>query len=197
MRTGIRNGGPYHGNVPRSVFALAGLALAAGLGYAVLGRAPRRDPRSQAALEGAGAAVDRELAANLELTTMFDQTRQAVVLENGEFATHRALIEGELPREFRGLVELYAALPAAESAMERRGPAGSLPPLDRGIVETWEGDARESQRVLRAAVAAPPRAPWRRAAMALADRLRRDRTAAPANAGERVSAPRRGPRVDR
>ncbi|MDP9264988.1 MAG: hypothetical protein M3O91_02540 [Chloroflexota bacterium] len=159
--------------MPRSLFALAALALGVGVGYALLGRAPRRDAQAQAALEGAVAAVDRELAANLELTTMFDQTRQAVVLENGEFARNRAVIERELPREHRGLAELYAGLPEAESAMERRGPAGSVTPLDRGIVETWEGDARESQRMLRAAVAAPPTPAWRRAALALADRLGR------------------------
>ena len=34
------------------------------------------------ALQRAVAAVDRELAADLEMTTMFDQTRQAVVLES-------------------------------------------------------------------------------------------------------------------
>ncbi|MFN2519981.1 MAG: hypothetical protein ABR525_02935 [Candidatus Limnocylindria bacterium] len=159
--------------MPRSAFLLGGLALGAGLGYALLGRAPRRDPETQAALARAVAAVDRELAGNLEMTTMFDQTRQAVILENGEFARNSAMIERELPEEHRELAVLYAALPEAESAMERRGPAGSVTPADRAIVETWEGDAREAQRGLRAALSAPTPTTWRRAASALAARLRR------------------------
>ena len=47
--------------------------------------------------------------------------------------------------------------PATESAMERRGPAGSLRPQDRALIETWEGDVRVAQLSLRqAARRAPP-----------------------------------------
>ena len=176
--------------MPRSAFLLGALAVGAGLGYAVLGRARPRDPEAQAELEVAVAAVDRELAANLEMTTMFDQTRQAVVLENGEFARHATVIERELPAEHRGLAGLYAALPEAESAMERRGPAGSVTPADRAIVETWEGDARDAQRVLRAALAAPPMPRWRGFASALAARVRRAPLLASVS-GEPPAAPRR------
>jgi hypothetical protein len=44
--------------------------------------------------------------------------------------------------------------------MERRGPANSLRPDDRLLIEAWEGDAREAQRALRAALAAPPPSGW-------------------------------------
>jgi hypothetical protein len=33
--------------------------------------------------------------------------------------------------------------------MERRGPANTLKDADRDIVQRWEGDAREAQRLLR------------------------------------------------
>lgn len=178
--------------MPRSALALAALALGAGIGYLLLGRRPRRDPAAQAALEDAVAAVDRELAGNLELTTMFDQTRQAVVLENGEFARNRAVLESELPRVYRGIADLYAALPAAESAMERRGPAGSVTPADRAIIETWEGDARESQRTLRLAVETPPGSVWVRALGALAGWLRRRSSVSRARGGVEVSGARSG-----
>jgi hypothetical protein len=45
-----------------------------------------------------------------------------------------------------------------ESAMERRGPANSLRPEDRGLIEAWEGDAREVQHSLRAVLDARPAA---------------------------------------
>jgi hypothetical protein len=90
------------------------------------------------------------------MLAMFDQTRQAVVLENGQFLRHRALLERELPRAYLALAELYERIPAAEAAMERRGPAGSIRDEDRAVVNEWEGDARETQRALRAAAAAPP-----------------------------------------
>ncbi len=109
------------------------------------------------ALQRAVAAVDRELAADLELTTMFDQTRQAVVLENGEFARVRDVLAAELrPVDFAFVDGLYTEVPRVESAMERRGPAHTLRDADRLIVEGWEGDAREAQRVLRAALLPPP-----------------------------------------
>lgn len=103
------------------------------------------------------AAIDRELAANLELTSMFDQTHHPVVLENGEFARHRVTIERLLPSLFAPLADLYARIPEAESAMERRGPAASLREEDRAIVELWEGDARALQRALRDSLSEMPR----------------------------------------
>src|ERR1700704_4813465 len=113
------------------------------------------DPESRRRLEDAVADLDRELAANLELTSLFDQTHQAVVLENGEFARHRATIEAGLDVAYRTLADLYSRIPDTESAMERRGPANSLREDDRLLIETWEGDARAAQRGLRDALAAP------------------------------------------
>lgn len=115
-----------------------------------------RSADAQAALDRAVAAIDRELAADLELTAMFDQTKQAFVLENGQWALHGSVVARELPAAHAFLGDLYGRIPAAESAMERRGPAGSLRDADRAIVETWEGDAREGQRLLRAAAARRP-----------------------------------------
>jgi len=115
-----------------------------------------RSAETQLALERAVAAIDRELAANLELTGMFDQTKQAFVLENGQWTIHGALVTRELPATAAFAADLYARIPAAESAMERRGPANSLRDEDREIVERWEGDAREAQRRLRADLVAPP-----------------------------------------
>ncbi len=119
----------------------------------------KTDPEERRRLERAVAAVDRELAANLELTSMFDQTKQAVVLENGEFARHGATIRTGLASAHGPLADLYERLPDTESAMERRGPANSLRDADRVIIETWEGDARAAQRDLRAALASPPISP--------------------------------------
>ncbi len=126
------------------------------------------DPEEQPRLVNAVADVDRELAANPELTSMYDQTHQAVVLENAQFTRHRATIEAGLAASFKALADLYSRVPAAESAMERRGPANSIRDDDRALIETWEGDARVVQRDLRQALAAP-----RRPALAVVlDRLR-------------------------
>ena len=114
-----------------------------------------RSPEAQARLDQAVAAIDRELAANLELTSMFDQTKQAFVLENGQWQLHGATIARELPGAHAFAADLYARMPDAESAMERRGPANSLKDEDREIVERWEGDAREAQRRLRADLVRP------------------------------------------
>ena len=114
-----------------------------------------RSAEAQAALDRAVAAIDRELAANLELTSMFDQTKQAFVLENGQWQIHGATVARELPAAHTFAADLYARIPAAESAMERRGPANSLKDEDREIVERWEGDAREAQRRLRADLVRP------------------------------------------
>jgi hypothetical protein len=99
---------------------------------------------------------------------MFDQTHQAVVLENGEFTRHRATIEVSLKAAYGVLSDLYARVPDTESAMERRGPANTLRDDDRMLIETWEGDARAAQRGLRAALAAPQLSPF----AALLKRLR-------------------------
>jgi hypothetical protein len=121
-----------------------------------------RSPESQQLLERAVAAIDRELAANLELTGMFDQTKQAFVLENGQWVIHGAIVARELPEAGAFAADLYARIPAAESAMERRGPANSLRDEDREIVERWEGDARETQRRLRADLVRPQPGPLAR-----------------------------------
>jgi hypothetical protein len=117
------------------------------------------DPEARRRLEGAVASVDRELAANLELTSMFDQTKQAVVLENGEFTRHGATIEAGLASAYGPLADLYSRMSDTESAMERRGPANSLRDADRALIETWEGDARAAQRGLREALAEPRLSP--------------------------------------
>lgn len=116
----------------------------------------RPRPEERLRLERAVADVDRELAANLELTAMFDQTKQAVVLENGEFARHRETIASGLAAAFAPLADLYARIPETESAMERRGPANSIRDVDRALIEAWEGDARGAQRRLRSVLNEPP-----------------------------------------
>jgi hypothetical protein len=121
-----------------------------------------RSSETQARLDRAVAAIDRELAANLELTSMFDQTKQAFVLENGLWSRHGDAIARELPAAHAFAADVYARMPEAESAMERRGPANSLKDEDRAIVESWEGDAREAQRRLRADLAKPQRSGLRR-----------------------------------
>jgi hypothetical protein len=123
-------------------------------------RLRKPDPEVRRRLERAVADVERELAANLELTSMFDQTHQAVVLENGEFIRHGSTIEAGLAVAHGSLADLYSRIPAAESAMERRGPANTLRDDDRVLIETWEGDARAAQRQLRAELAAPPSSPF-------------------------------------
>ena len=140
----------------RSVLGALAAVLAAA-GAVALGRRRARDPERQAALERAVAAVDRELAANLELTAIFGQTRQAFVLENGQFASHGEVLEREVPAAHARAAELYGRIPTAEAAMEKRGPANSLPETDRQVVEAWEGDARALQVALRTALTERPR----------------------------------------
>ena len=122
----------------------------------------RRSPERQARLERAAADVDRELAANIELASMFDQTQQPVVFENGQFAAHRAALEAEAPAVVNALASVYERMPATEDAMERRGPAHSIKPEDKALIQTWEGDVRDARRQLRAAVSAPAPTRWRR-----------------------------------
>jgi hypothetical protein len=140
---------------------LAGVAAVVGW----LGRPLAPDPARRAELAEAVAALDRELAANLELTSLFDQTKQAVVLENGQFALHRSTLERAAPDVTAPVADLYARIPDAESAMERRGPANSVREPDRRLIEDWEGDARAAQRALRASLERPALVGWR-AAMA-------------------------------
>lgn len=104
--------------------------------------------------------MDRELAADLEMMSMFDQTKQAFILENSQFLRFRAVLEREIPGAYAALSELYERIPATESAMERRGPAGSIRDDDRATIHEWEGDAREAQRTLRAAATAAPTSTW-------------------------------------
>jgi hypothetical protein len=145
------------GSVPYLLAAIVAAAVAA-VGW--LARPVKPDPDERRRVGEAVNAVDRELAANLELTTMFDQTKQAVTLENGEFARHRATLERNARPVAEAVAALYERMSAAELAMERRGPANSLKPEDRQLIEAWEGDAREVQRSLRAVLNAPPQAGW-------------------------------------
>jgi hypothetical protein len=150
-------------------YLIAGLVIAVGAVAAWLARPLEPDPRRRVALVEAARAVDRELAANLELMSMFDQTKQAVVLENAAFARHRVTLEADAAAVFPAVVDLYDRIPDTESAMERRGPANTIKDEDRRTIEAWEGDARATREDLRAALSATPRSGWQ-AAMA---RLRR------------------------
>jgi hypothetical protein len=145
------------GGVP---YLIAAIIAAAAAAFGWLARPLTPDPDERRRVGAAVNAVDRELAANLELTTMFDQTKQAVTLENGEFARYRETLERSAPPAAAAAVALYERISAAESAMERRGPANSLKPEDRQLIEAWEGDARVVQRALRAALNAPPPRGW-------------------------------------
>ena len=133
----------------RAAIALAALA-------ARLFPARRRNPEEQARLERAAAAIDRELAADLELVTMYMQTKQPAVLENAAYGEWRDAIASVADDVGARLDVLYGRIPDAEDAMERRGPAGSIRPEDRATVQQWEGNARVLQRRLRALPATPP-----------------------------------------
>ena len=158
------------GSVPYLLAAILAAAVAA-VGW--LARPVKPDPDERRRVGEAVNAVDRELAANLELTTMFDQTKQAVTLENGEFARHRATLERNARPAASAVAALYERMSDAESAMERRGPANSLRPEDRQLIEAWEGDAREVQRSLRAVLNTPPRAGWAAVSARLHERFAR------------------------
>src|SRR3989454_11293394 len=120
----------YSATCDDSRMPFIGLIVAiAAAGVAAMGWLARPlpvDRRRREALTEAVAAVDRELAANLELMTMFDQTRQAVVLENGEFPRPPETIGRQAPDVAEAVTTLYARIPDTEAAMERRGPANSL-----------------------------------------------------------------------
>jgi hypothetical protein len=117
-------------------------------------------PEDRARFAEAAAAVDREMAANIELASMWDQTHQAVVFENAAFGRHRGTIERVAPAACALLVLTYDRIPDTESAMERRGPANTIKPDDLALIERWEGDVREAQRHLRDAVTAPSPSVW-------------------------------------
>ena len=155
MDTGV----PWDDGVVPYLIAAALAVAAAVLGWLARPLAP--DPRQRVRLTEAVNAVDRELAANLELTSMFDQTKQAVTLENGEFARHRAILERNAGTAAAAVASLYERMSETESAMERRGPANSLRPEDRQLIEGWEGDAREAQRSIRESLSARPLVGWR------------------------------------
>jgi hypothetical protein len=117
----------------------------------------RRSAAEQARLARAVAGIDRELAGNLELVTMFMQTKQPAVLENAAMRAYRGEIAAADETTAGRLDALYDAMSEAESAMERRGPAGSIPRADRDTVERWEGEARSLQRELRSLPGRRPR----------------------------------------
>ena len=139
------------------MLAVRGLVLAAARVVAGLLPHRRRSAAEQEQLERAVAAIDRELAGNLELVTMFMQTKQPAVLENAAYGAWRDAIAAADEPIAAQLAALYDALPAAESAMERRGPAASIPRADRETVERWEGQARTVQRELRSLPGRRPR----------------------------------------
>jgi hypothetical protein len=121
----------------------------------------RRDPERQRRLVAASAAVDRELAANLELSSMFDTTHQAFVFENAAFGKHDAALKEDMrAAAYEAVAVVYRDMAAVETAMERRGPANSIRPDDRALIETWEGNVRVAQRALRDAPAQRPPSVW-------------------------------------
>src|SRR5256885_5523761 len=124
------------GDVPYLVAAIVA-AAAALAGWLARPIAP--DPDERRELTEAVNAVDRELAANLELTTMFDQTRQAVTLENGEFARYSAILAQYAAPAAAAVAELYDRMSLAEVALARRGAAHSLRPQDRPPVPGGAG----------------------------------------------------------
>jgi len=125
----------------------------------VLDRLLGRDPARRVAFASAAAAVDRELAANLELASMFDQTHQAALFEIGEFERHGATLRDD-PAVFSAVESVYRRVAETEAAMARRGPANTIKPEDLAFIEGWEGDVRAAQRGLRDAVNAPPPSAW-------------------------------------
>jgi len=157
----------------RMPYLVAVLVAAAAAAVGWLARPLSPDPDERREFTDAVSAVDRELAANLELTTMFDQTKQAVTLENGEFARYRETLERHAGGAAAAVAALYERMSDAESAMERRGPANSLRPEDRRLIEGWEGDAREAQRSLRDSASARPLIGWPAVSARLNGRLAR------------------------
>lgn len=133
-------------------------AVALALARLVARRVPRRrrSADERARLARASALVDAELAGNLELVTMYLQTKQPAVLEIATHERVRAELATADPALGARLDVLYERIPEAESAMERRGPAGSIRAEDRATVQRWEGYARQLQVALRALPASDP-----------------------------------------
>ena len=88
---------------------------------------------------------------------MFMQTKQPAVLENAAYGAWRDAVVSADEAIAARLATVYDAMPDAESAMERRGPAASIPRADRETVERWEGQARTVQRELRSLPGRRPR----------------------------------------
>jgi hypothetical protein len=118
-----------------------------------------RDPARRAAFAAAAAAVDRELAANLELASMFDQTHQPALFEIVEFERHGATLRDD-PAVFAAVESVYRRVAETEAAMARRGPANTIKPEDLAFIEGWEGDVRDAQHRMRDAVNAPLPSAW-------------------------------------
>lgn len=136
------------------------LVLAIVLAYLFWPR--RRSGAEQERLEWATARIERELAGNIELVGMFLQTKQPAVMEMAGYREARdAIAAADLDLASR-LDVLYDRIPDTESAMERRGPAGSFAPPDREIVTHWDGNARELQRELRDLARHRPSSPGQR-----------------------------------
>jgi len=152
-------------------YLIGGVVAVAAAIVAWLARPLRPDPLERGRLGDAVSAVDRELVANLELTSMFDQTKQAVTLENAEFVRHRATLERSASRAAATVAALYDRMSETETAMERRGPANSLRAEDRQTIEGWEGDAREAQRSLRDSLVFRSRAGWQALSARLHERF--------------------------
>jgi hypothetical protein len=111
----------------------------------------------QMRLERAVAGIDRELAGNVELVTMFMQTKQPAVLENAAYRAWQDEVHAADEVVAARLATLYDRMPDAETAMERRGPAGSISRADRETVMRWEGQARALQLDLRSLPGRGPR----------------------------------------
>ncbi len=141
----------------RAMDLLGRLALAATMLVARLLPRPTRSADQQAKLERAAAGIDRELAGNLELIVMYMQTKQPAVLENAAYLVWKEQLAAADSDLAARLDVLYERLADAETAMERRGPAGSIRPEDRATVQQWEGNARVLQRGVRALPASRPR----------------------------------------
>lgn len=133
----------------------------------------RRSSDEQLRLERAVAGIDRELAGNLELVTMFMQTKQPAVLENAAYRAWREEVAAADEIVSARLGALYDAMADAETAMERRGPAGSISRADRETVQRWDGEARSLQRELRSLPSRPPRSAGDRLVQWVRERLER------------------------
>src|SRR2546428_9862540 len=116
-------------------YLVAAIVAAAAAAVGWLARPLTPDPDERRRISIALSAVDRELAANLELTTMFDQTKQAVTLENGEFARHRATLERNARAAVAAVAARYEPMSETTAPEALPGPANSLRPHERTLIE--------------------------------------------------------------